>query len=179
MASLPRIRRRSARQFTPWKNGGGRTAEILAMPEGAGIADFDWRISTAEVAQSGPFSAFPGIDRWLTVLEGGPMELILPDRRVTLAPGAAPVHFPGDIPCAAELTGTPLLDLNVMVRRPLSARIAPTPSDDVVRARYALALASVGELGLELYDLVETAPLAGFEGRLLWIEVRDGKVDVT
>lgn len=179
MASLPRIHRRSARHFTPWKNGGGRTAEILAMPEGAGIGDFDWRISTAEVAQSGPFSVFPGIDRWLTVLEGGPMDLILPDRRVTLAPGSAPEHFPGDIPCAAKLTGLPLLDLNVMVRRPLAARIAPTPSGDAVKARYALALAPVAELGLALYDLVETAPLAGFEGRLLWIEVRNGSVDVT
>ncbi len=66
-----RIWRRAERVFTPWKNGGGRTAEILAMPEGAGLDGFDWRISTAEVAQSGPFSLFAGLDRWLTVLEGG------------------------------------------------------------------------------------------------------------
>src|SRR5690606_386633 len=65
----------SARQFRPWKNGGGETAEIAVSPAGAGFDDFDWRISTAIVAQSGPFSGFPGVDRVLTVIEGGAMEL--------------------------------------------------------------------------------------------------------
>ena len=57
----------SARQFRPWKNGGGETAEIAVSPAGAGFDDFDWRISTAIVAQSGPFSGFPGVDRVLTL----------------------------------------------------------------------------------------------------------------
>ncbi|MFT3689302.1 HutD family protein [Paenirhodobacter sp.] len=171
MEQSPRLWRRAGRRFTAWKNGGGHTAEILAMPEGAGIDAFDWRISTAEVAQSGPFSEFPGIDRWLAVLEGGPMDLILPDRRVTLGPGSAPEHFPGDEPCTAELTGVPLLDLNVMVRRPLRARVAPRPSQGPVRARYALATEAVPELDLERHDLIETLPRDGFDGRLIWIEI--------
>lgn len=61
----------SDRHFSPWKNGGGETAEILCHPQGAGFGDFNWRISTARVASSGPFSTFEGIDRILTVLEGG------------------------------------------------------------------------------------------------------------
>lgn len=32
--------------------------------------DFIWRISMARVEQPGPFSAFPGVDRVLAVLEG-------------------------------------------------------------------------------------------------------------
>lgn len=58
--TAPGIYRTADRVFRPWKNGGGETAEILAFPAGAGFDDFSWRISTAIVAASGPFSAFPG-----------------------------------------------------------------------------------------------------------------------
>ncbi|MBM7325185.1 HutD family protein, partial [Agrobacterium sp. S2] len=47
----------------PWKNGGGVTTEIIVHPAKASMADFDWRISMANVAQDGPFSIFPGVDR--------------------------------------------------------------------------------------------------------------------
>ena len=46
----------------PWKNGGGSTTEIAVWPNGAGLDEFDWRISLATITQSGPFSFFPGID---------------------------------------------------------------------------------------------------------------------
>src|SRR5258707_14720415 len=54
----------------PWKNGGGHTHEIAAHPEGAGMAAFAWRVSIAEIAQDGPFSSFPGVDRTLVLLAG-------------------------------------------------------------------------------------------------------------
>ena len=63
---LPAAQRREV----PWKNGGGLTREVLASPAAAGLERFDWRISTAEVRVAGPFSAFPGIERTLCVLEG-------------------------------------------------------------------------------------------------------------
>ena len=66
----------------PWKNGGGTTAEIAAFPDGAGFNAFDWRISLAEVASDGPFSAFPGIDRTLMLVEGARLAL---DRRGRVA----------------------------------------------------------------------------------------------
>lgn len=171
MTENPQILRRTERRFAPWKNGAGRTAEILAMPEGATIDDFDWRISTAEVSQSGPFSIFPEIDRWLTVLEGGAMTLLLPDRAMDLAPGSEPVHFPGDVPCSAELSGDPLLDLNIMTRRPLSAQIGAAPAPDPVLARYALALVDCPEVGLARHDLAIGDPGAAPHGALLWIEI--------
>ena len=49
----------------PWKNGGGCTTEIAIAPPGASLDAFEWRISLATIAASGPFSAFPGVDRTL------------------------------------------------------------------------------------------------------------------
>ena len=60
----------------PWKNGAGSTTELLIDPPGATLAGgFRWRVSMATVAESGPFSSFPGLDRTLLLLEGEGMEL--------------------------------------------------------------------------------------------------------
>ncbi|MHB8295006.1 MAG: HutD family protein [Acidimicrobiales bacterium] len=37
------------RQSTPWKNGGGMTAEVVSAPEGTSLSDFAWRVSIADV----------------------------------------------------------------------------------------------------------------------------------
>ena len=60
---------------SPWKNGGGTTQEIACWPPGAGLESFSWRISIARIARSGPFSAFPGIDRVITLLDGAGVRL--------------------------------------------------------------------------------------------------------
>ena len=67
--------RRGEATATRWKNGGGVTHELAVWPDGADLSGFDARLSMAEVAADGPFSAFPGIDRTLAVLDGGPMRL--------------------------------------------------------------------------------------------------------
>jgi environmental stress-induced protein Ves len=59
----------------PWKNGGGITREIAAIPHGTSMADFTWRVSVAEIARSGPFSPFPGIDRQILLLTGAGVRL--------------------------------------------------------------------------------------------------------
>jgi hypothetical protein len=102
----------------PWKNGGGSTTELAVFPEGAGLDAFDWRISMARVEADGPFSAFPGIDRTLAIMEGDGLSLSVGDhaaRLVTLH--GSPLPFPADQPAAARLLGQPILDLNVMSRR--------------------------------------------------------------
>jgi environmental stress-induced protein Ves len=43
--------------FVPWRNGGGRTRELLAWPS---AEDWQLRVSVAEIEADGPFSAFPG-----------------------------------------------------------------------------------------------------------------------
>ena len=101
----------------PWKNGGGVTTEIMAWPPAAGLDDFDWRISMAQVAVGGPFSVFAGIDRTLTVL-AGTMRLATGDGEpVTLSPQSQPYVFPGDVSTGATLIDGPVLDFNVMTRR--------------------------------------------------------------
>ncbi len=91
---------------------------IAIHPPGAGLDDFDWRISMAGVAADGPFSRFPGIDRTLLVLDGGPLELAVSGRPpARLDRRSVPFGFPGDDPAAATLLGAPVTDLNVMTRR--------------------------------------------------------------
>lgn len=102
----------------PWKNGGGVTTEIVVHPEGSALDAFDWRVSMAQVASDGPFSAFPGIDRTLAVLEGAGISLTIGgEEPVLLGKESAPLTFPADRPTHGALATGPILDLNVMVRR--------------------------------------------------------------
>ena len=109
-------------QRMPWKNGLGVTVQIAIAPPGASVENFDWRVSTAGVAASGPFSAFADIDRSLVVLRGGPMRLVMraPDatHEAVLDADSAPCRFGGDWPTQAELLGSDeVVDFNVMTRR--------------------------------------------------------------
>ena len=102
----------------PWKNGKGETVEIAVFPPSASIDGFDWRISMATVAEDGPFSIFPGIDRTLAVLEGNGMVLAIDGRApALLTTQSAPLSFPADIPVTATLDHGAITDLNVMTRR--------------------------------------------------------------
>lgn len=101
-----------------WRNGGGATREIAARPAGAGADDFGWRASVADIDADGPFSAFPGVDRTLTLLAGDGVRLTCPgefDRLLTRV--AEPFAFSGELPLAAELPGGSCRVLNIMVRR--------------------------------------------------------------
>lgn len=102
----------------PWKNGGGETTEIAVSPAGAGIEDFDWRLSMARVAGGGPFSTFSSVDRTLAVLEGDGLELTIEGMApATLTAASQPLAFPGDAPTSAVLLGGEVTDLNIMTRR--------------------------------------------------------------
>lgn len=101
----------------PWKNGGGTTREIAVEPMGADLASFDWRVSLAEVAEGGPFSIFPGVDRVLSVLEGQLTLAFADTSSVTLNDKSQPLAFPADINCEVSLVGGPAVDLNIMIRR--------------------------------------------------------------
>lgn len=154
----------AGRLFRPWKNGGGVTAEIATAPPGTGLEHFDWRLSTAIVASAGPFSHFPGVDRVLCVIEGGPMVLTASGREYRLDADTLPFHFTGEADVSARLAGPEVTDFNVMVRRPLAAIVrrgplvaqARGPAD---RARLALLLEPAGGLcRLDLVDLDAASP---------------------
>lgn len=112
-----RILRAADRPAARWKNGGGATREIAAGPEGAGMEDFGWRVSLAEVTADGPFSAFPGIDRTLTLAEGAGMDLAIGGVRRLVDRRYAPQRFPGDEPTDCRLLAGPVVNFNVMYRR--------------------------------------------------------------
>lgn len=103
----------------PWKNGGGTTREIAAWPPAAGLDAFDWRLSIADVAADGPFSAFPGIDRQIVLLDGDGVRLRARDGSFDhrLAAVGEPFAFAGEATVDATLLGGPTRDFNVMTRR--------------------------------------------------------------
>ena len=104
----------------PWKNGGGSTTELAIFPEGAGIDQFIWRLSTATVAQDGPFSHFAQIDRSLAILSGAGMVLQASQdasEGIQLTQASMPHRFTGEEPIYAKLIDDTVVDLNLMTRR--------------------------------------------------------------
>ena len=98
---------------TPWKNGGGTTRELIAWPNSE---HWVWRMSVAEVAQSGPFSRFDGVQRWFAVLGGVGVALTHERQRHLLTVNSAPLCFDGGRLTGCELLAGPTLDFNLMVR---------------------------------------------------------------
>jgi environmental stress-induced protein Ves len=100
----------------PWKDGGGSTTEIAIEPPGAGLADaFLWRVSTAQVAASGPFSRFPGQTRSLVLLEGAGFLLDMGSKgRQRLKHPGQVVTFSGDDTVNATLIQGPCVDFGVI-----------------------------------------------------------------
>ena len=104
----------------PWKNGAGLTRELACGgAHRADGADFDWRLSVAEVARDAPFSAFPGIDRCIVLLRGAGMRLRSRDGALdhALTEPFAPFRFAGEVALDAALVAGPSSDFNVMTRR--------------------------------------------------------------
>src|SRR5690349_3273385 len=91
-----RVLRAESRKATPWLNGGGVTREVAGHPEGAGLADFAWRVSLADVGQGGPFSRFDGVDRVITVVRGDGMALTVDGKLHELAKPYRPFAFDGE-----------------------------------------------------------------------------------
>ncbi len=105
------------RPATAWRNGGGVTREVAGYPAGSGLDDFAWRVSLADVGSAGPFSAFPGVDRVITLVEGPGMALTVDGVEHVVDAPLCPFAFPGDAATDCRLLGGPLVDFNVMTRR--------------------------------------------------------------
>lgn len=101
----------------PWKNGGGTTREIACQPTGAGLGAFDWRVSIATIAAAGPFSAFPGVDRVIMLLDGAGVHLRGEGVDHRLDTALTPFAFAGDMALACDPLGGTSTDFNLMTRR--------------------------------------------------------------
>ncbi len=97
---------------TLWKNGKGKTSQIAIFPPEAEVSrnNFTWRISSATVTKSDPFSHFSGYERQLIVWKGQGLKL----NNVPLLPNSA-IVFSGDDDIQCELIGAdPVVDFGVI-----------------------------------------------------------------
>ncbi|MGK9171370.1 HutD family protein [Inquilinus limosus] len=110
-------------RLMPWRNGGGRTAEIAVEP-GDTPCGFLWRLSLAEVETDGPFSTFPGCGRTIMLLSGRGMDLTIAEpgalpRTVRLDRPHEPFDFDGEAATSCKLIAGPVRDLNIIADRSL------------------------------------------------------------
>ncbi|MCG7628134.1 HutD family protein [Epibacterium sp. MM17-32] len=94
----------------PWKNGGGTTRELAVRKGARGLI---WRLSLAEIAQNGPFSAFPGLWRVHTIIAGKGLCLHGTDAEREAKP-LTPLEFDGGLALEARLIDGPCRAVNVI-----------------------------------------------------------------
>jgi hypothetical protein len=118
------IIRRASFKALPWKNGGGVTHEALRVPKNGD--PFEWRVSVAQIENSGPFSDFAGYRRKMVLLRGPGIELKFGDgQQHALRQVGDMAEFDGALSTHGNLLGAPCMDLNLMVAndRQVKARV--------------------------------------------------------
>jgi environmental stress-induced protein Ves len=97
----------------PWKNGGGSTEEIT-RDAGVGLEGFGWRLSIADIGESGGFSTFTGYERVITVLQGDGMTLRVDGQDTHPLLPLHPFAFSGESEVSCTLLGGPIRDFNLI-----------------------------------------------------------------
>ncbi len=152
----------------PWANGRGETLELFRHDRPQGML---WRLSVATVAENGPFSRFPDIDRSLTVIDGPGFDLVGEGLRLRADP-MQPIVFAGDFAVEAEGVTAPSRDFNVMVARGQvgvevrAADAAQVRGDTVALFAPFAGIATVngGVMRLASFDLLLTQGAVMFRG---------------
>lgn len=90
-----------------WKNGGGVTRDLA---QGRG-----WRLSLADIDRDGPFSDYPGVERFFAVVSGAGVELTFGERRHVQRTGQEPLRFDGAAGPHCRLLNGPTRDLNLLL----------------------------------------------------------------
>jgi environmental stress-induced protein Ves len=106
----------------PWRNGGGVTRELASHRGGASAGAtssddgaWDWRVSIADVTSTGEYSAFPGMERVLTVVEGELLLLAVDGTEHPLEK-YRPFRFHGGAASSSALPTGDVRNLNVIAR---------------------------------------------------------------
>jgi environmental stress-induced protein Ves len=112
MSQLQLLRARDYPRM-PWKNGGGFTEEI-ARDSGEGLEGFGWRLSIADIEESGGFSTFAGYQRIITVLQGDGMRLLVDGQASRPLLGFDAFAFSGQSQVSCKLLGGAIRDFNLI-----------------------------------------------------------------
>jgi environmental stress-induced protein Ves len=101
----------------PWRNGGGVTRELASHPKAASAQDgaWDWRVSIADLTKAGDFSAFAGMERVLTVVDGELLLLTVDGAEHPLEK-YRPFRFSGEAAAHGALPTGDIRNLNVITR---------------------------------------------------------------
>ncbi|MDM3271025.1 MULTISPECIES: environmental stress-induced protein Ves [Citrobacter] len=166
-----------------WRNGAGETREICCFPPAT--RDFHWRASIASIAANGEFSLFPGVERVITLLEGGEVTLEESNTFTHTLKQHQPFTFAGDKVVKAKLTeGQMSMDFNIMTRRDVchaKVRVADrTFTTFGSRGGVVFVISGAWQLGDKLltadqgaswHDGKHTLRLLEREGKLLFSEI--------
>ena len=166
-----------------WRNGAGETREICCFPPAT--RDFHWRASIASIAANGEFSLFPGVERVITLLEGGEVTLEESNTFTHTLKQHQPFTFAGDKVVKAKLTeGQMSMDFNIMTRRDVcqaKVRVADRPFTTFgSRGGVVFVISGAWQLGDKLltadqgaswHDGKHTLRLLEREGKLLFSEI--------
>lgn len=129
----------------PWRNGAGTTHELVRWPA---AEPFAIRISVADLTAPAPFSRFAGYQRWLILLEGGPVTLAIAGEPLELAEPGDLVTFSGETEVAAVTVTRASRDLNIMVGAGLAAQVEVVrgPATRVVSGAAVAVFTIAGEI---------------------------------
>jgi environmental stress-induced protein Ves len=126
----------------PWRNGRGKTLEIARAP--ATGKEFAWRLSLADIAEDGDFSAYPGYSRALALVAGESLHLRFRGHgHAFLSPTRRGARFEGDWKTHCAIPQGRCTDLSLIVSRGSVA-----PSAVLVRAPRALRVSAARQLVL-------------------------------
>jgi environmental stress-induced protein Ves len=143
----------------PWKNGLGMTTQMLLFPEGSDFSrsDFSWRLSSAEIRASNPFSKFAGYDRLLAVIEGKGLRL-----NDSLMLPFQPLQFAGESEIFCDLIESRVVDLGLIYRRDMiqaSLKFGEIEVSSSLELELAAGIHLIGsfEVGLEVNGIIGAA----------------------
>ncbi|MHB1871608.1 MAG: HutD/Ves family protein [Steroidobacteraceae bacterium] len=160
----PKVLKHQAYRAMPWRNGRGTTLEIAREP--ANGEGFAWRLSLADIAEDGEFSAYPGYSRALVLVDGLDLRLRFRGHGHSfLTPAKRATRFEGAWQTRCAIPQGRCTDLSLIVRKGAAARPAA-----IVRAPKVLPVKSTRRVALpaSLYAAVfvlEGAVAAGEPSR--------------
>ena len=102
----------------PWKNGKGTTTEIAIYPPDSTLNanNFIWRLSSAEISESGNFSEFSDCNRSLIISSGNGVRLTFSDNEKTLLAGEV-FNFDGSKKIHCALINGPVHDVGLISKK--------------------------------------------------------------